>query len=280
MALSISDIAINLAEKSDNISTQVSVWYIRGDIYYSNIYSRNYIREICECWDKAFEIYSDNDIKDENEYSSTALYLNVYMRKVLLNIMKKDYYKALECMSSLKKYIGKTKMIFFEIKLRQLYVCCKIFAQDDNLKLISEYEKMNLYIKESIDICAVYGSQTLYLDCFHLLAILQRICGKSEYSIDNYQKSYSILHVLMRKQENASHWTHFILDLVLAMRQLNCKDKIPPHIWQLVDSYTDVKDVIRDACKISEKNLIDFLTNLQYTGPLYDSKRYINFPKI
>lgn len=280
MALSISDIAIDLAEKSTNISKQVSAWYIRGDIYYSNIYSCRYIEKICECWDKAFKIYKDNNINDENEYSSTALYLNVYMRKALLNIMQKDYSKAAEYMSYLKKYIGKTKMVFFEIKLRQLYVCFEIFARNDCLKLFSEYDKLDSYIKESIDICAIYGSQTLYLDCFHILAILQRVCGKNEYAIDNYQKSYSILRLLLEKQGNTTHWAHFILDLVIAMRQLNCKDKIPPRIWQLFDSYTDIMGIIKKVHDISEKELTDYLEDLQYTGPLYCSAQHINFPKI
>lgn len=280
MALSVSNIAIDLSEKSNNISKQVSAWFIRGDIYYTNIYSHRYIGEICKCWNKAFKIYEDNDIKDENEYSSTALYLNVYMRKVLLNIMQKDYDKASEYMSSLKKYIGKTKMIFFEIKLRQLYVCFEIFSQSDRSRLFSEYDKLDSFIKESIDTCAVYGSQTLYLDCFHLLAILQRVCGRSKYSIDNYQKSYSILRLLLEKQGNAIHWAHFILDLVVAMRQLNCKAKIPPHIWNLIDSYPDVKSIIKKIHDISETELTNYLEDLRYTGPLYCSEQYISFPKI
>lgn len=280
MALSVSDIAIDLAEKSSNVINQVSAWYIRGDIYYSDIYSNNYIEEICRCWGKAFEIYKDNDIKDENEYSSTALYLNVYMREVLLNIMQEDYKNASKYILSLKKYIGKTKMIFFEIKLRQLYVCFKILSQNNKLELFEEYDKMEPYIKESIDICAVYGSQTLYLDCFHLLAILQRVCGRSEYSIDNYQKSYSLFRLLLEKQNNATHWAYFILDLVVAMRQMNCKDKIPPHIWQFIDSYPDVKNIIKKVYDINETELPDYLIDLQYTGPLYDNKQYISFPKI
>lgn len=280
MAVSISDIVIDMAEQSADISKQVSAWYIRGDIYYSNIYSCRYIEEICACWDKAYRIYEDNDINDGNEYSSTALYLNVHMRETLLNIMQKKYSEAAKCMSSLKKYIGKTKMVFFEIKLRHLYVCFEIFAQNGHLKLYSEYDKLDSYIKESIDICAVYGSQTLYLDCFHILAILQRLCAKSEYAIDNYQKSYSIFQLLLKKQGNAIHWTHFILDLVIAMRLMNCKDQIPPHIWRVFDSCPDIRDIIKKIHGISKKDLTDYLEDLQYTGPLYYSEQYVNFPKI
>lgn len=280
MALSISDIEIDMAEQLADISKQVSAWYIRGDIYYTNIYACRYIDKIYTCWDKAYRIYEDNDINDENEYSSTALYLNVHMREVLLNIMQKKYSKAVAYMSSLKKYIGKTKMVFFEIKLRHLYVCSEIFAQNDPFMFYSKYDELDSYIKESIDICAVYGSQTLYLDCFHILAILQRLYAKSEYAIDNYQKSYSILQLLLKKQGNVIHWAHFVLDLVIAMRLMNGKDQIPPHIWSLFDSSPDIRDIIKKTHDISQYELTDYLENLQYTGPLYYSEQYISFPKI
>lgn len=245
MALKISDTVMSLAQASDIPSKIIKSWYARGDIYYTNVYSNKYLREICECWNEAFKIYQTNDFENDDWYTSTALYLNVYMRRILTGMIQQDSKQVKQEMSDIVKYIGKTKMTFFEIKIRQLYVCYNIFSDIDRMEMYSKYEKMVSYLKESIDICALYGSQTMYLDCFHLLSILQKVCGKKEYSIDNYQKSYSILQSLLKKNSNSANWAHFLLDMVIAMRQLNQKDKIPPNIWKLVKPYSDIEDVLK-----------------------------------
>lgn len=281
MALKTGDIVINLAQSSTNIINQVRAQYIKGDIYYSNFYANKFIKETCCCWHEAFKIYNDNAIEhNEYDYFSLALFFNIYMREIMSNLMERNYEDALEHMSMLQKYIGRTKMNYFEIKLRHLYICVILYTQKNIQKILSEYEKLYSYIIESIDICAVYGSQSLYLDCFHLLAIMQRICGKSKWSMDNYIKGYSILRLLLNNQENATQWTYFILDLVTAMRELNCKDKIPPRIWQLLSTEPNAEDTIKKIYTSREDELESILRSTQYKSPLYCDIRFINFPKI
>lgn len=281
MSLKAGEILIDLAKSSDNIINQVRAQFIKGDIYYSNYYAYKYIKETCTCWHEAFKIYNDNAIEhNAHDYFSQALFFNVYMREIMTNLMEQNHEEAIKHMSTIQAYIGRTKMNYFEIKLRHLYVCVRLYTQNSLGKLLCEYEKLYSYIIESIDICAVYGSQTLYLDCFHLLAILQRICGKSNWSIDNYSKSYSILRLLLENQENATQWTYFILDLVIAMRELNCKNKIPPHIWRLLNNEPDAEDTIKKIYKAKKDELEDLLRTSQYKSPLYCDIRFINFPKI
>lgn len=278
-ALAVSDLSITLSEKTD-ITKLISAWLIRGDIYYTNVLSYKFKKDFCKCWEKAQKLYEKSDIKVENYYFKTALYLNVYMRVVLLHIIREDFQASIEYMNILKKYIKKTKMPFFEIKLRHLLVCFEIFSNKKDFELLSHYEKLSLYLKESIDICAVYGSQTLYIDCFHMLAILQRICSKTNYAIDNYQKCYSLLQKLIRKQENSLHWIHLILDITIAMRQLGFKSKLPPHIWQLASSNSDIKDVVYSVCNIADEKFIEYLETMQITSPIYYEDKFIHFPKI
>ena len=277
-ALEVSDIVMDLAQKTNIVHKQINACYMRGDIYYTNVHACDYTEKICAYWEKAALLYEKSSIKVEESFDSLALYLNVYMRKVLLNILQEDFEKASKYMEPLRKYIGKTKMPFFEIKLRHLVVCFEIFSTQNRVELLSQYDKLDSYIKESIDTCAIYGSQTLYLDCFHLLAILQRTCNRNEYAFDNYQKSFSILNVLLGRQENAFHWIHFILDIVIAMRQLNRKDNIPPHIWQLVPK--DMQERLYTICNIEIENLNDYLATIRIASPLYYKKEFIHFPKI
>lgn len=279
-ALAISDMTIELAEKSSIKQELIKSWFVRGDIYYTNVLSYKFKGEISQCWKKSQELYEENNIKMDGSYSSTALFLNVYMRVVLRNIIDNDFDNTIQYMDSLKKYFSRTGMPFFEIKLRHLLVCYEIFSNSSETALLSQYEKLSFYLKESIDLCAVYGSQTLYLDCFHMLAILQRVCSKYNYAIDNYQKCFSILQRLLENHENIVHWIYIILDITIAMRQLNSKRTIPPHIWQLVSSYPDLKEIIYSICNISEDNLPEYLENMIISSPLYYSEKFIHFPKI
>ena len=278
-ALEISDLCINLSQKTKIRKYLIQSWFTKGDIYYTYRTSYNFKSEIIDCWNMAWETYQHEQPEKSSFFTDTAFYLNLLMRKTLVFLFEDNKESACQNATELADYFNETQMMYFEIKIRQLYVIVFLYYLRKDILEEKDYHKLESLLKKCIDICAVYGNETLYLDCFHLLAILQRSYGKQDFSQDNYKKCFAITQHILEHQLSLERWSYFLFDLVIAMRKNNAECDIPPHIWHLI-SDNELSSRLHELTTIRKENFEDYLEDEMPISLPYHAEKHIYFPKI
>lgn len=278
-ALAISDLCIELSKKTDTKKYLIQSWFTKGDIYYTYRSSYYYKAQIVDCWNTAWKIYQNPENNPLPVFVDIAFYLNLLIRKTLVMLFEDDKNGAYQNSKELASYFDRTKMMYFEIKIRQLYVMTFLYFSKGDVIDEKNYGKLESLLKKCIDICAVYGNETLYLDCFHLLAILQRCYGSQSFSQDNYKKSFAIAQHILENQASLERWSYFLFDLVIAMRKNNAEYDIPPRIWHLIQD-DELSACLHKLVVSRKENFEDYLEDETPISIPYHPEKHIYFPKI
>lgn len=282
-ALEISDICIDKSKKAQNNKYIIQSCFVKGDIYYTYKLSYSYKDQIINNWNAAWEFYQNLKDSEQLFYSDLAFHLELLMRKTLAMLFNAKSGTCqedglYEIITELASYFDKTNMMYYEIKIRLLYIVISLCMTDD--KIECDYNYLEMLLKRCIDICAVYGNETLYLDCFHLLAILQKNCGHQFFAQDNYKKCFAILQRILEQQISLEHWSYFLFDMVIAMRENNEERTMPPHIWDLIETDSGLSEKLHRLATIRKDAFQDYLDALTPVSLPYDPDTHTYFPKI
>lgn len=279
VALEISDLCIELSKKTEIKKYLIHSWFTKGDTYYTYRTSYHFKSQIIECWNTAWEIYKNTKLEKSSFFVDTAFYLNLLMRNTLVTLFNNNQEASYQNAKELESYFDGTQMMYFEIKIRQLYVIVFLYYSKDNVIEEKDYNRLESLLKKCIDICAVYGNETLYLDCFHLLAILQRSYYRQEFSQDNYKKCFAIAQRILEHQSSLERWSYFLFDLVIAMRENAAECDIPPRIWHLIAD-NELSERLHELATIKKETFEDYLENEEPISLPYHIEKHIYFPKI
>ena len=133
-------------------------------------------------------------------------------------------------------------------------------------------------MKESIDLCALYGNDTLYLDCFHTLAILQRYSGKHDLAMDSYKKTYIVFEHIFENNK-LDHWTYLLFDMAISIKSLHYEFCLPPKIWlQIASLFLSTK--LRQLLEISNDAIEEYIETEEPISLPFLEEGHIYFPKI
>lgn len=269
------DKAMTLAQSIDDREGIIECWKSKGDIYYHNYDADLYADEIIDAWSMAYKKYceySDHNIR-------LSLKLAIALKAIRVDILKNDLTAAEPKIEFISSCIDKTNMVFYEIIIRLVKAMFLIIKYDKYLSHEnSVYNEVVKLINQATDLCAIYGNNNIYINCFYLRAIAQFKASKWDFSFDNFIKTLSIIVDKTEWNILEKKWSGFITDLMIYERKLN--KKIPESIESKLFVNEQIKESIVKIRTLTNEKFEDFFDNYVTKSLFKDKEKKIGFPNI
>lgn len=219
-ALKQNDLALKISEEiSDNELISTS-WRVRGNIYFHSSHAFQYKKEICKCWEKAYQIAFGNEI-NKNNYN-IYFSLSSCMKLVLSRIIDGNLENLDDVIKYISSYFEKTSSLYYEINMR-IIKCMYIISKYKNAILINPEKKSEIskLILEAIDYSAVYGNYNYYAYCFYMKALILFSTGRYVESYDNFIAVLNLVNNNYNERTDKIKWQNIVTDILNLLMDSN-----------------------------------------------------------
>ncbi len=206
----------------DDTRKYLSLLQELGKSYYFHPNAYAYREKICEPWEKAFAIYQEKWAPDFDNGScrtrqkDIAAYLNAGVADLIRGRLKAAEAK----MAYLVRYIDRTEMPFYEIKLRFFKAALLLLRDMADGTPNRSYDAICTFLDQAADICVIHYSMQDYPLCFYLRASAQLNAGRYDEAVDSYKKTCQVLQKHINSEREESTWSYFYEDMALRFAQL------------------------------------------------------------
>lgn len=194
-----------------------------GKSYYFAPDAFQYQKQICEHWDNAFDFYRKHWNKPENNHNLSCLQREIaaWLNAGISNLIQGKIMEAEEKRKYLFQYLDRTRMPFYEIKLRLFGALVLIMSDMGCVISEQSYKEICRLLDNATDICVVYYNMQDYPLCFYLRAVTQLYAGRYDEALDSYKKTCTVLQKYINSEQEESIWSYFYEDMVLRFVQLH-----------------------------------------------------------
>ena len=212
-ALKQNDIALQISENISDIELISTSWRVRGNIYFHSSHAYKYKKEICECWENAFQIAFDS-VLHKSDYS-IYFSLSSCMKLVLSRIIEGNLDNLDDIIKYISSYFEKTSSLYYEINMRMIKSMYLISKYKNSILVNTDRKsEINNLILEAIDYSAIYGNYNYYAYGFYLKALLLFSTGNYDESYDNFIAVLNIVNNNYNKQTDSLKWQNIITDIL------------------------------------------------------------------
>lgn len=277
-ALTVVNEGFEIAQRTNDLNLKMKVLRERGYVYYYHENAADFRQSLADSWRSCFNVLKEEylpTIKQNKIIYDDQPTVAAYLVGILGDLAAFDYSGADEKAIIIKKMLDKTKMPFYEIKLRLALSVYYFIKEQNSCQWRQYYDIQMRLIHQAIDKCVAYFSMRDYPVCFYLLGLVQIYSGEQTYALDNLEKAFLLAERYSFNQEVEKSWKYLFYDIAFYFRNekqqftQKCLLKIKNEL--LVDKIKEILSLSNGECEFETKPVYTALT---------DKKKRLNIPKV
>lgn len=258
LAITDAENAIKSAEKGNALWQKLSALREYGYTYYYAQNAAEQREHMCARWDQAMDLYSALQPDGATGLHGSELqpYIASHLVSAIADLARSDMVSAEQKVDMLTKYLDKTDMPFYDIKIRLLRAQFLLMQEFNLNHIVNDTEEIHLLIGQATDKCAIYYNLQDYPNCFYMEAVTFLLSGEHKKALDGYLKTCHVLQKQVDMYSEAASiekvWRYFYEDMAMQLRKMNVA--FPEKLLRNIHS-REIQSVVRH---IMHTNQFDF----------------------
>lgn len=267
-----------IARRTNDFHLKMKALREQGYVYYYHENAEEFRQNLADSWQSCFKILKEEylpELKQNKIICDDQPTVAAYLVGLLGDLAAFDYSGADEKATVIKEMLDKTKMPFYEIKLR-LALSVYYFIKEQNSCQWRQYYDIQIrLIHQAIDKCVAYFSMRDYPVCFYLLGLVQFYSGERTCGLDNLKKACLLAEKYSFNQQVEKSWSYLFYDIAFYFRSVeqqfpqNCLSEIEN--GYLADRIKEILSLPNNAYELEIRPVYTALT---------DKNKQLNIPKV